>query len=269
MPKDLYATGRTHAWSWSLENWDDMWRPSRWLTKPPDPHPAHIIHLVAIVGLASYANVIANRVLDDAWHIPFNLGILGVCLLVARRAGTTWTSMGLRADRLGRGVIVGGTVMGVIAIGIGIAIAIPDTRDLFRDDRVIENSVWWVLFQALVRIPLATALYEEVLFRGIVFGMFVRRYSPLVSAGFTSLMFGFWHILPTLDTLETNPAGDLFSGIVGLMVAIVGAVGGTMLAGLGFLWLRLYANSIAAPVLAHIGTNSTAMLGALVVVHLL
>jgi membrane protease YdiL (CAAX protease family) len=269
MPNDLYATGRNRAWSWSLEDWDEMWKPSRWLTKPPDPHPAHILHLIAIVGLASYANVVANEVLDDAWHIPFNLGILGVCLLIARRAGTTWTAMGLRADRLRRGAIVGGTVMAAIAVVVAIAIAIPTTRELFEDDRVIESSVWWVLFQALVRIPLATALYEEVLFRGIVFGMFVRRYSPLVAAAFTSLMFGFWHVLPTLDTLDTNPAGDLFSGIVGLALAIVGAVAGTMLAGLGFLWLRLYANSVAAPILAHIGTNSAAMLGALVVVHLL
>jgi len=269
MPKDLYATGRTHAWSWSLEDWDDMWRPSRWLTKPPDPHPAHIIHLVAIVGLASYANVIANRVLDDAWHIPFNLGILAVALLISRRAGTTWTSMGLRSDRMQRGTIVGGIVILIIAVGMAIAVAIPDTRELFMDDRVIENSIGWVLFQAFIRIPLGTALYEEVLFRGIVFGMLVRRNSPLVAAAWTSLLFGFWHILPTLDTLEANPAGDLFTGMIGIVIAVIGAVGGTMLAGLGFLWLRLYANSTVAPILAHIGTNSVAMLAAAVVVHLL
>ena len=246
-----------------------MWKPSMWLRTPPEPHKAHVFHLLAIVALASYANVIANEVLDDVWHIPFNLGILAVALLIARRAGTTWTSMGLRTDRLGRGVAVGGIVMAVIAIGMVIAIAIPDTRELFRDDRVIENSVGWVLFQALLRIPLATALYEEVLFRGIVFGMLARRNSPLVAALWTSVLFGFWHILPTLDTLETNPAGDLFSGIVGLIIAVLGAVGGTMLAGLGFLWIRLFANSTAAPVLAHIGTNSFAMIAALVVVELL
>lgn len=246
-----------------------MWRPSMWLRRPPDPHSAHILHILAIVALASYANVISNEVLDEVWHIPFNLGILGVALLIARRAGTTWTTMGLRGDRFKRGVVVGLAVIGVIAIGIAVAIALPGTRELFLDDRVIDNSIGWALFHALVRIPLATALYEEVLFRGIVFGMFVRRYAPLVAALWTSVLFGFWHILPTFDTLETNPAGDLFSGAAGLAIAIAGAVAGTMLAGLGFLLVRLYANSTVAAVLAHIGTNSLAMLGALVVVHVL
>jgi len=240
-----------------------------WRRKPPRPHKAHIVHLAAIVALVLYANVIANGVLAEVWDIPFNLGVLGVALLIARRAGTTWTSMGLRSDRLRKGLVVGGAVIGVIATGIAIGIAIPATRAFFEDDRVINNSVGWVLFQAFVRVPLATALYEEVLFRGIIFGMLARRYSPLLAAIYASALFGLWHILPTIDTLNANPAGGLFAGMIGLVIALSGAVGGTFLAGLGFLWVRLYANSTAAPVLAHIGTNSTAFLGALIVVHLL
>ena len=265
MPNDLTATGREHAWSWPLSDWDRMWKPSMWLRTPPAPHKAHILHLLAIVAIASYANVIANLVLDDAWHIPFNLGILAVALLIARRAGTTWTSMGLRQDRLKRGALVGGAVIGVIAIGVAIAVAIPATRELFLQDRLVDESVGWLLFQALVRIPLATALYEEVLFRGIVFGMLVRRNSPLVAALWTSLLFGFWHILPTF---VTDPL-DVETGIIGIALTAFGAVAGTMAAGIGFLWVRLFANSTLAAVLAHIGTNSVSMLGALVVIHIL
>ena len=269
MGGDLRATGRGQAWSWSLADWDAMWRPSLWLKKPPRPHKSHVFHLTAILVLAGYANIIANEVLDDAWHIPFNLGVLAVALLIARRAGTTWTTMGLRNDRVRRGVTVGGVVVGVIAVGVVIGIAVPATRELFRDERVIENSTSWVLFQAFVRVPLATALYEEVLFRGIVFGMLIRRRSPLVAGLMTSVLFGMWHILPTIETLDANPGGDVFSGAIGLGVAVIGAIAGTTIAGLGFLWIRLYANSTYASVLAHIGTNSIAMLGALFVVHVL
>jgi len=246
-----------------------MWRPSCWLNKPPKPHKAHILHLAAILALVGYANVISNEVLDEVWHIPFNLGILGIAILVARRAGTTWTTMGLRTDKIRRGVTVGGAVIAVIIVGVVIGVAMPATRELFRDDRIIENSVGWVLFQAFVRIPLATALYEEVLFRGIVFGMLIRRRSPLVAGILTSVLFGLWHVLPTLDTLQTNPAGDVFTGIVGLAIAMIGAIAGTFVAGLAFLWVRLYANSTYASVLAHIGTNSVAILGSLLVVHVL
>ena len=269
MGSDLRATGHEQAWSWSLEEWDQMWRPSYWLRKPPVPHKAHVFHLVAILALAGYANIVANEVLDEVWDIPFNLGVLVVALLIARRAGTTWTSMGLRPDRAKRGFFVGGIAIGIIAVGVAIAIAIPTTRELFRDQRIMDNSIAWVLFQAFVRVPFATALYEEVLFRGIVFGMLVRRRSPLVAGLATSLLFGLWHVLPTIQTLDTNPGGDLFGGITGISLAVVGSIVGTAIAGLAFLWIRLLANSTYASVLAHIGTNSVAMLGSLFVVHLM
>lgn len=243
-----------------------MWKPSMWLRNPPEPHPAHVWHLVAILALAGYANVIANLILDDAWHIPFNLGVLAVALLIAWRAGTTWTSMGLRADRLVRGLVVGGSVILAIGLGVAIAVAIPEFRDLFLQDRLVDKSVAWLLFQALIRIPIATALYEEVLFRGIVFGMLARRYSPLKAALGSSLLFGLWHILPTF---VTDPLGDADATLIGLGITVTGAVAGTMVAGLAFLWVRLFANSTLAPVLAHIGTNSMSMLGALVVIHIL
>ena len=269
MSKDLRGIGHDHAWSWPLADWDAMWRPSNWLKHPSRPAKTHIFHLAAILALAGYANIIANRVLDDVWHIPFNLGILGVALLIARRAGTTWTSMGLRYDRAKRGVEVGGLVVLIITVVVVIGIAIPGTREFFRDERFVDATISSVLFQAFVRVPLATALFEEVLFRGIVFGMLVRRRTPLVAALITSLLFGFWHILPTLDTLQTSPAGGLFTGALGVALAIAGAIAGTFVAGLGFLWVRLYANSTYASVLAHIGTNSVAILGSLIVIHVL
>ena len=266
MPNDLTSTGRQYAWSWPLEDWDRMWKPSMWLRNPPKPHPAHVWHLVAILALAGYANVIANLVLEDAWHIPFNLGVLAVALLIARRAGTTWTSMGLRTDRLKRGLVVGGSIILAIGLGVAIAVAIPDFRELFLQDRLVDQSVAWLLFQALIRIPIATALYEEVMFRGIVFGMLARRYSPLKAGLASSVLFGFWHVLPTL---VTDPLGDTDATVVGLAISVLGAVAGTTVAGLGFLWVRLFANSTLEPVLAHIGTNSMSMLGALVVIHFL
>lgn len=266
MPNDLTSTGRAHAWSWPLEDWDQMWKPSMWLRNPPEPHKAHVWHLVAILVLAGYANIIANLVLDDAWHIPFNLGVLVVALLIARRAGTTWTSMGLRTDRLMRGLVIGGSIILIIGAGVAIAVAIPQFRDLFRQDRLVDESAAWLVFQALVRIPIATALYEEVLFRGIVFGMLARRYSPLKAGLASSVLFGLWHILPTF---VTDPLGDADSTLIALTLTVVGAVASTMVAGLAFLWVRLYANSTLAPVLAHIGTNSMSMLGALVVIHIL
>ena len=255
--------------SWTRAEWDRMWRPSMWLRQPPRQHSMHVWHIAAILALTGYANIIANQVLNPWWHIPFNLGILGVALAIARHAGVTVPALGYCKDRIRRGLVVGGIVMGVIGVGVLIGVAIPATREFFYDDRVIERSTWVILFDALIRIPIATAFYEETLFRGVLFGMFVRRWAPLWAALTTNLLFGLWHILPTLNTLETNPAGGMLDGFTEVALAAVGSVIGTALAGLGFLWLRLRANSTVAPVMAHIATNSFALLAALFVVRVL
>jgi membrane protease YdiL (CAAX protease family) len=222
-----------------------------------------------ILAVALYGNVIANEVLAPAWYVPFNLGILVVTLFIARRAGTTWTSMGLRSDRFRRGLRVGLVVVTGVVVVAAILLALPIAREVARDERIVERSIWLSMYHAFVRIPLGTALYEEVLFRGVIFGMLVRRYSPLVSAVWSSLLFGLWHLLPAFDVLETNPVGDVFSGASGTVWALVGAVAATFLVGLAFQWIRLFANSVVAPILVHIGTNSVAIISAVVAVHLL
>ena len=100
-------------------------------------------------------------------------------------------------------------------------------------------------------------------------GLPPRRWAPLWAGLATSVLFGLWHILPTLDTLLTNPAGENIDSILEVTTALVGSVVGLTLAGFVFLWLRLRANSTVAPVLAHIATNSFALLAALFVVRVL
>lgn len=239
-----------------------------WNRTPPVPHDAHTVKLIVILGLVLYANVIVNEMLEPAWYVPFNLGLLGVTLVIARSAGTTWTSMGLRRDRTGTGVKIGLAAAAAAVALAAIALTVPAVRELLRDERFVDSSIGLLLYHALIRIPIGTALYEEVLFRGVIFGMLVRRYPPLIAGLSSSLLFGLWHILPVLDVLETNPAGDHFSGVLAIIGALIAAVVITSLAGLGLLWIRLLANSIVAPVLVHIGTNSMAILAVIVVVHL-
>jgi membrane protease YdiL (CAAX protease family) len=239
-----------------------------WHRSPPRPHEAHMGHLIVILILGLYANIIANEVLGPVWYIPFNLTLLAVTLILARRAGTTWTSMGLRRDRATRGLKVGIAVVAGIVLGMYVVLALSSFDDILRDERFVESSIGLLLFHALIRIPLGTALYEEVLFRGVIFGMLARRYTPLKAAVSSSILFGLWHILPVLDAMRTNPVGAHFSGLSGAAAAVLAAVIGTFVAGMGLLWVRLFANSILASVIVHIATNSTAIIAAIVVLHL-
>ena len=238
-----------------------------WDHDPPRPHSAHIGHLSVVLALGVYANIIVNEVLNPAWYIPFNLVLLGLTLLIARRAGTTWTSMGLRRDRAARGFKLGVMIVAGVVVAMFLALTLSSINEVLHDERFVDSSVGLLLFHALIRIPLGTALYEEVLFRSVIFGMLVRRYTPLKAAIWSSLLFGLWHILPILDVVQTNPAGRSFDGITGTSIAVLVGVSVTFVAGLALLWIRLFANSILASVIVHVGTNSTVILAAIVIVH--
>jgi membrane protease YdiL (CAAX protease family) len=90
----------------------------------------------------------------------------------------------------------------------------------------------------------------------------LRHRTPVTAVVFSSLMFGLWHVFPTLDTLHLNPLGSLVEGsALRTAEAVAGTVAVTAAAGAGFCWLRLRANSIVAPIIAHGVLNTAAFLG--------
>jgi membrane protease YdiL (CAAX protease family) len=115
-----------------------------------------------------------------------------------------------------------------------------------------------------VRIPLGTALAEELLFRGALLGLYLRRHRPLVAVVMASVVFGLWHVLPTLGTLGSNQvATDVTGGhLVARIAAVCAFVVGTGTVGAWFCWLRPRSGSIVAPWLAHAAVNMSAFGGA-------
>jgi membrane protease YdiL (CAAX protease family) len=111
-----------------------------------------------------------------------------------------------------------------------------------------------------VRIPLATAIAEELTFRGALLGL-ARRRSPAAAVGWISLLFGASHALPTLQHYDGNPASGLVADPrKGRWVAVLGATLSTAGAGCLFAWLRLRSRSLLAPILAHAASNASAYL---------
>jgi membrane protease YdiL (CAAX protease family) len=208
------------------------------------------------------ANVVGNTIVPDALYVPFNAASAAAALYLARRGGATESDLAIRPDRLGRGAVVGAEATGVIAAVVGAGIALRTTRGFFIDERVVAARPHRLFYEAFIRIPFGTALHEEILFRSVAFGTLARRTSPLTAAAVSSALFGLWHIIPTLQTLPLNPAGAYFESRRARAGAVTGGVVGTGLAGFVFVWLRLRSNSIVAPIMAHIATNSIAYLSA-------
>jgi membrane protease YdiL (CAAX protease family) len=179
-----------------------------------------------------------------------------VLLAIARHDGCSWEELGLDRRHLRSGFAWGGGIFAAILGVYLVGLALPFTRELFEDERVGDVPFWGMAYQVLFRIPFGTVLLEEVAFRGVLLGVFLRRTTPWRAAAWSSLLFGFWHVLPSIGIESKNPVlEDLFGGGAA-WAAVVAAVVGTALAGMVFCFLRLRSGSLVAPVLLHIATNS-------------
>jgi uncharacterized protein len=192
-----------------------------------------------------------------------NTGAAALSVIAARNRGVSRADLGTCPGRLGSGIRIGLITALPAAAGVGLGAVVPGTRGFFQDERARGGGTRHVLFETLVRIPLGTALPEEVIFRGALLGLFTQRHSPAVAASMSSILFGVWHVLPTLRTLPLNPAGARARGNPKRTAgAVLAAVTSTALAGYGLAWLRLRSGSLAAPAVAHASLNATAYLAA-------
>lgn len=221
----------------------------------PSRAPTYEISIVAVLFLW---NLAVNLLIPDAGSLPTAAVGIVVLLYLARRAGSSWDSLGLDGLLLGNGLRVGVTAFALIGLAVTATALSPPVRELLADQRFIGVETSEMLYETLLRIPFATALGEEVAFRGVLLGVLLAWFSPFRAAIMSSALFGLWHVLPGITALETSTAADPASGLLVTITAVAGQMVITAIAGMLFAWLRFRSGSVAAPVLAHWGINGTA-----------
>jgi len=212
--------------------------------------------LVAVLVALAVANVMSNRVLPGWAYVPWNASIAVVLVLIARTS-VSIEDMGFTRWRRGA---AWGTVLAVLTIGVLLlGLLMPAFHDMYRDRRV-STGLGTLLYQTVVRIPLGTALLEEVAFRAVLPALFVARWSVVRGYAAASVCFGLWHVLPALGLNEVNPvATRIFgSGAAVVTVAVVFAVTSTAVAGAWWCWIRHRSGSMLATAMAHVASNSGA-----------
>jgi membrane protease YdiL (CAAX protease family) len=206
---------------------------------------------LALVVLAAQ-NLVGNLLLPQELYVPVNLAVAAVLLLIARKGGISWAEMGLDRSSAGRGAALGGAAFLLVGIVLVAAALVPATRHLFEDQRVAKVTGATLAYHALVRIPLGTVVLEEVAFRGVLLALLRRVSTTGAAVAWSSALFGLWHAVPTVEALRAN---QLAPSVPALTAAVVA----TAAAGAVFCWLRLRSGSLIAPALAHVGTNSVAL----------
>jgi uncharacterized protein len=205
-------------------------------------------------------NVLVHRALRPPADAALNLASAIALTTFALRTGCTPVDLGLDRGDLSRGLKTGSIAAACCSTGIGIAAALPSTRKFFLDARLKSMSRRETLYHAGLRIPVATALAEEIMFRSALHALFARRHSLRATVTWTSFTFGLWHILPTLDTFAGNAASNILQNRGrARLAAALGITATTAGAGLFFSYLRLRSGSVAAAVLPHAAINIAAM----------
>jgi membrane protease YdiL (CAAX protease family) len=208
-------------------------------------------------GLIAYNNLAGRQRWHETWYPAANLAATGSALAAAAASGLTATDLGLRRDRLAGGVRSGGPPALALTAGWLILAAVPATRPVLADQRIAGLTRRGVAYQAMVRIPAGTVLWEEAAFRGVLQAS-LRRVMPRPAAiVLTSAVFGLWHIRPTADALRINQVAGSRRAALGSVAAAVAA---TAAAGVLLSGLRERSGSLAAPVLLHLSANSGAVL---------
>ncbi len=233
-----------------------------------DRKPGGVATDVAAGALTLGYNVLINRLVPPRWYVPANLAAAATAVALARRAGASRRDLGLAPGAAAEGVRLGLRAASPVVVGVALAAAAPGTRRFFVEEGSEDETTRRLLYETLIRIPIGTALAEEVIFRGALLGTYGRRRGWRRAVLWSSALFGAWHVLPTLDTtLRRNPATE---GLIGpgwrsTLGALAGIALVTGAAGAAFSWLRLRSGSILAPAVVHAVLNDAGDLAAAVI----
>lgn len=193
-------------------------------------------------------------------YVPLNLVLTaGVAMTALTVGGLDRGDVGLAPGQSG-GAAAGLALGTAASIPLFVALRSSRAAATVADGRFAGIGGAALAYRALVRIPLGTALPEELIFRGVMFGLLAPG-GEVRAALWSSLVFGLWHVAPAYNRLEENGRID---GANRRTVAarIAAAVMATTAAGVAFCWLRAATGGVAAPLVLHAAVNSLGMVAA-------
>ena len=223
---------------------------------------AYAQEIVLIILILLYSTVLAKSV-PAKYHLYLNISITALAILLGFSFGLNLEQMGLALNKILPGIFVAIAAVAIIVVFTSIVATIPVLRRFFLGDNLARASGKLITYEATIRVPFGTALIEEVIFRGVLLGLLLQHNSAAVAILLSAIIFGLWHIFPTIAMLENNKIlakanKDLKRRKYG---SIIGVIIITASAGVVFAWLRIISNSVLAPWLVRGTINSSGMLG--------
>ncbi|MEV6399780.1 type II CAAX endopeptidase family protein [Streptomyces sp. NPDC051907] len=225
---------------------------SRW-RRPIGAWPAVALTVAVLVA----ANLVLHR-WSGLLSLLTAVVVSALLLGVLRWAGGSWADAGLAPGTLARGARWALALIGLVGLVYLAGALLPATRALFEDQRYEGMNGGELMLRVLVFVPVGTVLVEEIAFRGVLYGLVCRARGPAWATAVSSLLFGLWHVLPSLHLATAKPAVTAVFGDValGAALAVASAVLFTAAAGVLFCELRRRSGSLLAPMGLHWAVNA-------------
>lgn len=216
----------------------------------------HIYATIAVVIVLLFVNLITNKWAPRAYLLTCLLSTV-LLLCIARLDELSWNQLGLGPGTWKTGILWSLGVFGAVVLFYAVAVSIPFARKGFSDKRAAEHGWLSVLYQSMIKIPFGTALLEETAFRSVLLAVITDGWGWTWGVIGSSILFGLWHVLPSLDFQESNDAAKILGeGRSAQVKSVVLTVIGTALAGVGFCLLRGISESIFPPIVLHASLNA-------------
>ena len=217
-----------------------------------------LVEACLIVALLAYGTLLAKYVPLKA-HIGANFFAAILTIMFGLLIGLSLPEMGLTLTGVKSFVLISLAATAVIFIGTFAVSFLPFLKHIFLNESFANARKRKIFFEAGFRIPLGTALVEEILFRGVLLGILLQSHSALTASLIAAVVFGLWHIMPSINSIESNSAVQerlrekslhTFGSVFGIVVV-------TAIAGFFFSWLRILSGTIFTTWLVHWAINSS------------
>jgi membrane protease YdiL (CAAX protease family) len=199
--------------------------------------------LIFLLATAIYGYVMPRHV-NKRYYTLGNLIFAGATLAFASWRGVSWQDLGLNFHL---------ATLAFAVLVLGSALAISSLIIWHRKHSLGLKDY----LELTVRVPFGTALAEELIFRGALMGLLAQNYSWTTSLILSSVVFGFWHLLPGSSEVwaHQNLAYKNVPSWVAKLSSSAITVAITTVGGLLFGWLRIISAGIILPWAAHASIN--------------
>jgi uncharacterized protein len=181
-----------------------------------------------------------------------NLGVGILVVLAAKRLGYSAAEIGLSREAWRRGWKPG-VVIGALIL-LGVAVLAGPAHRISADPAVQGMPLSILAWQVLIRIPIGTALFEETMFRGVLYVAWQRRWGGRGAVLGSSVAFALWHVVAEMHRQERqgHPWGR------DAAAAAIPVLGFLFLVGVVLCCLRRRTGGVIATTIVHWAANAIA-----------